>query len=123
MTRESPRGESRWVDWSPGRGSEQVGRRPALVVQTDAANRNARYPAPAARCLPPDWRGHGGYLDLDPPLTREHIDSLGARGSWRRCSSEGTSDPVGASYRMAFDDFVVMLRYMAIVFERGGPAC
>jgi mRNA-degrading endonuclease toxin of MazEF toxin-antitoxin module len=26
------------VDWSPGRGSEQTGRRPALVVQTDLAN-------------------------------------------------------------------------------------
>jgi len=38
------RGELWWVDWTPGRGSEQVGRRPALVVQTDAANHNPRYP-------------------------------------------------------------------------------
>ena len=38
------RGDIWWVDWSPGRGSEQVGVRPALVVQTDLANRNPRYP-------------------------------------------------------------------------------
>ena len=31
------------VDWSPGRGSEQMGHRPA-IVQTDAANRNPKYP-------------------------------------------------------------------------------
>ena len=41
---EPRRGELWWVDWSPGRGSEQAGRRPALVVQTDAANSNPRYP-------------------------------------------------------------------------------
>ena len=38
------RGQIWLVDWSPGRGSEQLGRRPALVIQTDAANTNPRYP-------------------------------------------------------------------------------
>jgi mRNA interferase MazF len=38
------RGNLYWVDWSPGRGSEQTGHRPALVVATDQANRNPRYP-------------------------------------------------------------------------------
>ncbi len=32
------RGEIYYVDWSPGRGSEQVGVRPALVVQNDVGN-------------------------------------------------------------------------------------
>ncbi|HEY3416087.1 MAG TPA: type II toxin-antitoxin system PemK/MazF family toxin [Armatimonadota bacterium] len=41
---EPRRGEIWWVDWSPGRGSEQIGRRPALVIQVDAANRNPHYP-------------------------------------------------------------------------------
>lgn len=40
---EPKRGELFWVDWSPGRGSEQQGRRPALIVQTDSANTNVRY--------------------------------------------------------------------------------
>ena len=38
------RGQIWLVDWSPGRGSEQLGKRPALVIQTDAANSNPRYP-------------------------------------------------------------------------------
>ncbi|MBW1784267.1 MAG: type II toxin-antitoxin system PemK/MazF family toxin [Deltaproteobacteria bacterium] len=38
------RGEVWWVDWSPDRGSEQAGRRPALVVQTNPANHNPDYP-------------------------------------------------------------------------------
>ena len=32
------RGQIYWVDWSPARGSEQAGRRPALIVQADSAN-------------------------------------------------------------------------------------
>ncbi len=38
------RGQIWMVDWSPGRGSEQLGKRPALIIQTDAANANPHYP-------------------------------------------------------------------------------
>lgn len=37
-SREPFRGEIWLVDWSPGRGSEQLGVRPALVVQNDIGN-------------------------------------------------------------------------------------
>ena len=37
------RGELYWLDWSPGRGSEQTSRRPTLIISTDAANTNPRY--------------------------------------------------------------------------------
>ena len=33
------RGEIYWVDWNPGRGSEQTGLRPALIIQNDIGNR------------------------------------------------------------------------------------
>lgn len=36
------RGEIHWVDWSPARGSEQAGIRPALVIQNDIGNRHSR---------------------------------------------------------------------------------
>ncbi len=39
MPREIKRGEIYWVDWSPGRGSEQSGVRPALVVLNDIGNK------------------------------------------------------------------------------------
>ena len=32
------RGEIWWLDWSPARGSEQAGERPALVIQNDVGN-------------------------------------------------------------------------------------
>jgi mRNA interferase MazF len=35
------RGEVRWVDLGPGRGSEATGRRPAIVVSNDQANASA----------------------------------------------------------------------------------
>lgn len=38
------RGDLYWLNWSPGRGSEQSGRRPALIIAADASNRNERYP-------------------------------------------------------------------------------
>ena len=38
------RGEIWIVDFNPGRGSEQLGQRPALVLQNDAGNENPRYP-------------------------------------------------------------------------------
>jgi len=39
MPREIKRGEIYWVDWSPGRGSEQIGIRPALIIQNNTGNR------------------------------------------------------------------------------------
>lgn len=36
---EVKRGELYWVDWYPGRGSEQTGIRPALIIQNDLGNR------------------------------------------------------------------------------------
>ena len=44
MSKQPKRGEIWLLDWSPARGSEQAGFRPALVMQTDAANANPAYP-------------------------------------------------------------------------------
>ena len=38
MTGNVRRGEIYWIDWSPPRGSEQRGKRPALVIQNDIGN-------------------------------------------------------------------------------------
>lgn len=44
MNKLPKRGEIWLLDWSPSRGSEQAGFRPALIIQTDAANSNPGYP-------------------------------------------------------------------------------
>ena len=38
MTKFPKRGEVWLVNWNPGRGSEQVGKRPALIIQNDIGN-------------------------------------------------------------------------------------
>ena len=40
--REVKRGEIYWVDWNPGRGSEETGLRPALIIQNDIGNHYSR---------------------------------------------------------------------------------
>ena len=37
------RGELWLIDWSPGRGSEQLGKRPALIVQNNVGNHARGY--------------------------------------------------------------------------------
>jgi mRNA interferase MazF len=37
------RGEIWLIDWSPGRGSEQLGKRPALIIQSDHGNHSRGY--------------------------------------------------------------------------------
>ncbi len=39
MPRDIKRGEIYWVDWNLGRGSEQSGLRPALIIQNDIGNK------------------------------------------------------------------------------------
>jgi mRNA interferase MazF len=39
MTKDIKRGEIYWIDWNPGRGSEQSGLRPALIIQNDVGNK------------------------------------------------------------------------------------
>ena len=39
MPEEVKRGQIYWVDWDPGRGSEQSGLRPALIIQNDIGNK------------------------------------------------------------------------------------
>ncbi len=43
MATKASRGELFWLDWSPGRGSQQLGVRPALIICTNAAGQNPRY--------------------------------------------------------------------------------
>jgi len=37
------RGQLYWIVWEPGRGSEQRGRRPGLIIQCDPFNESQRY--------------------------------------------------------------------------------
>lgn len=64
------RGELYWVDWSPGRGSEAGGRRPALVVQRDAGNLARAYPNTVVVAV--SSQGHEIPLHVRVRPTREN---------------------------------------------------
>jgi mRNA interferase MazF len=70
MSAPNPRRGQLWVvDWTPGRGSEQMGRRPALVIQTDAANTNPHYPNTIV--LTVSTKGHAvtSHVEIQPSTT------------------------------------------------------
>ena len=103
MARPEPeRGEIWWVDWSPGRGSEQTGRRPAIVVQTDAANRQPRYPNTIVVTV----SAKGRSVPFHVPLAPSAANGLSAP-SFAKCeqlltiSKERLRDRVG---RLSTDD-------------------
>lgn len=60
------RGEIWTVDWTPGRGSEQTGLRPALVIQTDAACRNPKYPNVIVLAMSTSGRRVPFHIPLTP---------------------------------------------------------
>lgn len=60
------RGEIYWVDWSPGRGSEQTDRRPALIVQENAASNNPNYPLTIVAAVSSQGRNFPSHVALEP---------------------------------------------------------
>jgi mRNA interferase MazF len=91
------RGELYWVDWSPGRGSEQTGRRPALVVQRDAANRNENYPNTVIVTVSTKGKPIPFHVEIPP------TEETGLREtSWAKCeqlltiSKERVEQRIGA---------------------------
>jgi mRNA interferase MazF len=60
------RGEIWYVDFSPARGSEQAGRRPALVIQNDAGNRNSRYPNTIVLAMSTKGKRVPFHVRIDP---------------------------------------------------------
>jgi mRNA interferase MazF len=69
------RGDLYWVDWSPARGSEQAGRRPALVVQEDAASANPNYPLTIVAAVSTRGRDVPSHVSLRPSATNGLIET------------------------------------------------
>jgi len=60
------RGQIFDVDWSPGRGSEQTGVRPALVVQNNVGNGVISYPMTIVLALSTRLRGYPSTVRIEP---------------------------------------------------------
>ncbi len=60
------RGDIWRIDFGPGRGSEQAGVRPAVVIQNDAGNRSLRYPNTVILAVSKKGRPIPFHIRLDP---------------------------------------------------------
>ena len=94
----SPRRGEIWdVNWSPGRGAEQQGTRPALIIQNDRGNASSAYPLTIVasmsrterelplhvRIAPSEENGLTDYTDVkcEQVMTVEKSRLLRRRGS------------------------------------------
>ena len=59
------RGEVWLVNWNPARGSEQAGRRPALVIQNDIGNEKA--PTTIVAAISSSVKVYPMNVQIDPP--------------------------------------------------------
>jgi mRNA interferase MazF len=57
------------VDWNPASGSEQAGRRPALVIQADAGNTNPNYPNTIVAAISTARARVPTHIEIDPSTT------------------------------------------------------
>lgn len=85
MHKETCRGDIWYVDWSPGRGSEQTGLRPAVIIQTDAANSNSRYPNTIVLTI----STKGKAVPFHVPLTPSEANGLKQK-SYVKCEQIST---------------------------------
>ena len=60
------RGELYWLDWNPARGSEQAGRRPAVVIQENPASSNANYPLTIVAAISTQGRTIASHVAIEP---------------------------------------------------------
>src|SRR5438270_10795366 len=98
QTPPSPRRGEIWdVNWSPGRGAEQQGTRPALIIQNDRGNLSVNYPLTIVasmsrterelplhvRIAPSEENGLTDYTDVkcEQVMTIEKSRLLRRRGS------------------------------------------
>ena len=76
------RGEIWDIDWSPGRGAEQAGRRPAVVVQNDFGNHAASYPNTVVVAISTRGRNIPFHVATDP----SQENGL-EKASWIKCKT------------------------------------
>ena len=91
------RGDIYWLDWTPGRGSEQTGMRPALVVQTDIANAVSRYPVTIVLAISTRVKGYPSNVLIQPTVANGlAAPSEICTGQLLTVSKERLSDYIGA---------------------------
>ena len=62
------RGDIYEIDWSPGRGSEQRGVRPSLIIQNDIANSVSAYPVTIVLAISSKIKNYPSTVTIEPTV-------------------------------------------------------
>lgn len=76
------------LDWTPGRGSEQTGMRPAVIVQNNAFNINPRFPNTVVVTV----SKHGREVPTHVPVPQSAENGLWEPVSYVKCEQLFTID-------------------------------
>src|SRR5258708_37493572 len=84
------------VDWSPGRGSEQTGVRPAVIVQNNAFNSNPNYPNTIVVTV----SKHGRPVPTHVEIPQSAENGLWEPLSYAKCAQRYTVDKARLERRL-----------------------
>jgi mRNA interferase MazF len=96
------RGEVWLVNWNPGRGSEQVGKRPALVIQNDIGNERA--PTTIVAAISSSLRLYPMNVEINPPEGGLDLPSIIKTSQILTVSKERLEKRLGRLSKERMDD-------------------
>jgi mRNA interferase MazF len=102
MSDSPKRGEVWLVNWNPGRGSEQVGKRPALVIQNDIGNERA--PTTIVAAISSSLRLYPMNVEINPPEGGLDLPSIIKTSQILTVSKERLEKRLGRLSKERMDD-------------------
>lgn len=96
------RGEVWLVNWNPGRGSEQAGKRPALVIQNDIGNKRA--PTTIVAAISSSLRLYPMNVEISPPEGGLDLPSIIKTSQILTVSKERLEKRLGRLSKERLDD-------------------
>jgi mRNA interferase MazF len=102
MSDSPKRGEVWLVNWNPGRGSEQVGKRPALIIQNDIGNEKA--PTTIVAAISSSVKLYPMNVEFNPPEGGLDLPSIIKTSQILTVSKERLEKRLGRLSKERMDD-------------------
>jgi mRNA interferase MazF len=102
MSDSPKRGEVWLVNWNPGRGSEQVGKRPALIIQNDIGNEKA--PTTIVAAISSSVKLYPMNVEINPPEGGLDLPSIIKTSQILTVSKERLEKRLGRLSKERMDD-------------------
>jgi mRNA interferase MazF len=102
MSDSPKRGEVWLVNWNPGRGSEEVGKRPALIIQNDIGNEKA--PTTIVAAISSSVKLYPMNVEINPPEGGLDLPSIIKTSQILTVSKERLEKRLGRLSKERMDD-------------------